>query len=280
MGRFSQIIINPPIAINKIEKPSNQGKSKKIECPIYNSNNQTAIDIIEYLQTNNHMAIEKAIVVGSIADNSATNYSDFDGILIIDKNKCVSSKEVKKLRNIIKESNTMMKKQDRLQHHGWMILWKHELNNYNENYLPSSIFNDAKTLFTLSTNIIELQINNSIFDDINLQNICKSILKKINNKKQLKKIYFFKNLISEILLTPALFLQSKKNINCSKKESFTLIKNHISLENIDVLKTIELFRNNWNQNTNNKKNATPITYINWFALNKENILNYLKEINR
>ena len=173
-----------------------------------------------------------------------------------------------------------MKKQDRLQHHGWMILWKHELNNYNENYLPSSIFNDAKTLFTLSTNIIELQINNSIFDDINLQNICKSILKKINNKKQLKKIYFFKNLISEILLTPALFLQSKKNINCSKKESFTLIKNHISLENIDVLKTIELFRNNWNQNTNNKKNATPITYINWFALNKENILNYLKEINR
>ena len=198
LGKFSSHFITFPSVIIEESKKDNHS-SISIDCPKYAGHNKAVIEIMKFLSNNKNEALENAYIVGSIADHTETNYSDFDGILIIDQNKCHKASTVNDLRKLIRDSNEMMKAQDVLQHHGWMILWKHELNNYNENYLPSSIFENAKTLYPPKDTILDLKILKPELDAHKLNNICKSIELKLEKNKKASSFYVLKNLISELL---------------------------------------------------------------------------------
>jgi hypothetical protein len=134
-------------------------------------------------------------------------------------------------------------------------------------------------------------------DKNKIATLVKSIRSKLNDKSNLKDFYFFKNLISELLLTPAVFLQSSKNINCSKKTSFEIIDQHISAKSRSTIKEIEKFRKEWNQDNIDlakqikqekykrfkllsvKGAQTPSSYLLWLSQNESDINEYLTEIN-
>lgn len=296
LGKLGESIVCPKPALVKKEESTSVTK-KEILIPSYSNQNATAKQIQQYLFSKNHPAINLAVVAGSISDNTENKYSDFDGILIIDEEKLSNKSSIKSLRGIIDGTSIMMKNQDALQHHGWMILWKGEINNYNDNYLPSEIFVDAKTLYPEGDHKLVLSILPTIQDKNKLRNLVKSIRSKLNDKANLKDFYYFKNLISELLLSPAIFLQSSKNINCSKKTSFEIIDQHISAKSRATLKEIEKFRKEWNQDNVDitkqikqqkykrlplisiKGAQTPSSYLLWLSQNESEIHEYLTEIN-
>ncbi len=296
LGKLGESIICPKPALAK--KTENTSITKKeILIPSYSSQNATAKQIQQYLISKNHPAIHLAVIAGSISDNTENKYSDFDGILIIDEEKLSKKSSIKSLRGIIDSTSIMMKNQDALQHHGWMILWKGEISNYNDNYLPSEIFEEAKTLYPEGDYKLILSILPIEKDKNKLIRLVTSIRNKLKNKINLKDFYYFKNLISELLLSPAIFLQSSKNINCSKKTSFEIIDQHISAKSRATLKEIERFRKEWNQDNidiakqikQEKLNRiplisingaqTPSSYLLWLSQNENDINEYLTEIN-
>jgi len=294
LGSFGEKLNCPKVSFSNDTTISNKKKEYKIEK--YQLQNTTAIKIREYLNKNTHPAISKAIVVGSIADNTENGYSDFDGILIIDIDKLSNKSDILSLRKIIKESNLLMKSQDALQHHGWMIIEKKELNNYNENHLPSEIFSNSKMLYPEMESNLEIFISQAKANSRNFHSLINSIVIKINNKEKLHDFYYFKNLISELLLTPAVFLQSVKLINCSKRDSFNLIDQHISAKSRSTLKEIEKLRANWDQSgidiekqikaevygripiLKSEGARTPKEYIQWIESNHHLIEEYISEL--
>lgn len=296
LGKLGESIVCPKPALAKKEENTSTTK-KEILITSYFNQNATAKKIQQYLISKNHPAIHLAIVAGSISDNTDNKYSDFDGILIIDEEKLSNKSSIKSLRSIIESTSILMKSQDALQHHGWMILWKGEINNYNENYLPSEIFVGAKTLYPEGDHKLILSILPTTQDKNKLRNLAKSIRSKLNDKANLKDFYYFKNLISELLLSPAIFLQSCKNINCSKKTSFEIIDQHISAKSRATLREIERFRKEWNQENIDiaeqikqekykrlplisiEGAQTPSSYLLWLSKNESEINEYLTEIN-
>lgn len=64
---------------------------------------------------------------GSIGDGNEIEYSDFDGILIIDPREIKSAKHLFELHQLIKKTELLFFEQDALQHHGWAIFLLDEL---------------------------------------------------------------------------------------------------------------------------------------------------------
>jgi uncharacterized protein YnzC (UPF0291/DUF896 family) len=54
-------------------------------------------------------------------------------------------------------------------------------------------------------------------------------------------------MLSELLLLPCSYLQYKTNNYVSKKDSFELIKNHVSTNEINLISKLEKIRTNWIQ---------------------------------
>ena len=80
---------------------------------------------------------------GSIATDEVISYSDFDGLLIV-KDQYYNSKKLKKF---IRESMKLILVFDPLQHHGWFVIFKSQLNNYPQTYFPYEIFKKTKAIY-------------------------------------------------------------------------------------------------------------------------------------
>jgi len=231
-------------------KPSLQKSNHKItiSSDISELNDTNAKVISEIIKTSNLESVICAIVHGSIATNERLNYSDFDGILIIDESKIRNVRDLINLRRLIYNTELEMLKIDSLQHHGWQIILKSDLNNYNNASLPAIIFEQSKILYP--NQVIELNIYINELDQnyqLNFLNIKDSILNKLSKRSYTKSFYSFKNLISEILLIPTLHFQAKYKKGIYKKDSFEWLENEYSIDQKLFFKEITDLRSNWLQ---------------------------------
>ena len=83
------------------------------------------------------------MVHGSVATNELVQFSDFDGLIILNE----GYKNSKALRNFIKNSMKEIYKFDPLQHHGWFIITKNQLQQYPQTYFPHELYKKAKVIY-------------------------------------------------------------------------------------------------------------------------------------
>lgn len=187
------------------------------------------------------------IVHGSISTNEIVNYSDFDGILIIDESKINSVSELKLLRQLIIRTELEMMKMDALQHHGWQIILKSEMSNYYDSTFPLLLMRKGKSLFH-EHSTINFYVNpeNQNYK-IGFSNLKISILKKIASGELQNNFYTFKNFISELLLIPALYYQALNNEPIFKKDSFEWIENNLEKKYYSIFVDLSELRANWKQ---------------------------------
>ena len=183
-------------------------------------------------------------VFGSIASNDTIPYSDFDGFLIYDEHKLKSKKQIYNLRQLIKQINLYSHLQDSLQHHGILVIGKNELVNKNDEL----IFNLLKESFVIYGSPFQSkpqEIKNCYTGSfIKLK---KSILQKLSNEEKWTNQYFFKNMLSELLLYPCSYLQFKNQKYISKKDSFEMIKDIFNKQDVQTINELEQIRRNWKQ---------------------------------
>ena len=183
-------------------------------------------------------------VFGSIASNEIINYSDFDGILIYDENKFNSWDKIISLKKLINEINLVTHLQDCLQHHNIIVIGKNEL-TYNSDEIINQLLIESKLIYGANqielSNTVKNNYSNSLIKLIN------SIQIKINQEAKWSNQYFFKNMISELLLLPCSYLQFINQRYIAKKDSFEIIKNHISSTELNLINQLENIRKNWIQ---------------------------------
>lgn len=243
----------------KAYHPPHEGEVKEFTIAPYNGTNATTLRLQSFLNKINHPAIKAAIVQGSIATGEEISFSDFDGILLIDIHAIQSKRLLSDLHKIVHESAHIMKCQDPLQHHGWSILFKQELNRYPDAELPSVLLEKGKVLFPLMPLQISLVINNEHQDYRALyESLCNGIYRRLELPSTFNSFYHTKLLISECLLLPAAFLQALEHKPVWKAESFEKIKAHLNTDQLRVIQQLSDIRTNWGNYFTGKTKKAPV----------------------
>ncbi|MFM7016007.1 MAG: hypothetical protein ACKOX3_06730 [Bacteroidota bacterium] len=185
-------------------------------------------------------------VFGSIANHDSISYSDFDGILIYDEKHFHLKKHLLSLRHLISNINRIVHLQDALQHHGIIVIGLNELRQSND-VVITHLLKESKVISGKLS--FEIKKNQDYNFQLNLERLTNSISAKLNDESNWYNQYFFKNMISELLLYPCLYLQATHQIYISKKDSFERLVEVFTLTEIELIKKIESIRINWEQKT-------------------------------
>jgi hypothetical protein len=261
-GKIASLILPDTISIyfnditNKIK--FNHSSNDLIILNQVESKNYCVNQIKNICQNSNLEGIFSCYVFGSIASNDTNSYSDFDGILIYDEHKLHSKKKIYQLRRLIKQINLYAHLQDSLQHHGILVVGKNELANKNDE-LIFNLLKEALLIYGWPSQGIPQENRNCYTGPF--VKLKKSILRKLNEEEKWHNQYFFKNMLSELLLYPCSYLQFKNQKYISKKDSFEMIKDIFDKKDIQTIKQLEQIRLNWQQEqlTELSLNTTIIT---------------------
>ncbi len=201
-----------------------------------------------YLQTAAHPAIVAAIVHGSVATKEIIAYSDYDAVLVIEPGNIASAEALFRLRKIIRETNELMRRQDALQHHGWQVILVPQFNEYPDDRFPIIALQSGAVLYPQSSYTLAFKFSLAKQNyKQSFYSLADSIEKKISTGSHLTSFYAFKNLISECLLLPAVYIQAKTNVGVEKKDSFQLIRETYTYIDWQFMDAVSELRSKWTQ---------------------------------
>jgi len=230
----------------QVENSSNYSEYIQYSIENYTGSNLYVKKISDFLETTIGDNLLGAYVHGSVATSEEIPYSDFDGFIILKNETILDSKKLKRVAQVLSESEKIMFEMDPLQHHGWFILTENDLKNYPEYYLPSAILNFSKCLF--GENQISLIVKKTGFKNEYIESfhgMASAIHKKLESKSFLKNYYSFKNLLSQFMLLPSFYIQAKTANGIYKKFSFEKVKTELK-EKYNVMDEISFLRKKWN----------------------------------
>ncbi|HKR04615.1 MAG TPA: hypothetical protein VJY62_08250 [Bacteroidia bacterium] len=241
---------NAPNIINKYYKTYKQEKIlnnefKIITIDAYNGNNREAGQMIEYLNKYLPGDLFGVYLHGSLATNEEIFYSDFDALVILKQEIFKRPGRLSRIAEHLFKAEKFMLAKDPLQHHGWFVITEDDLKNYPEYYFPHELFRYSKCLLGEKEISIHLNENGYMADlQESFHKLCKSVVKKLESKTFLKNNYVFKNLLSEFMLLPAVYIQSKTGQGIFKKFSFEKLKKELG-EGYRIMDEISEIRVSW-----------------------------------
>lgn len=239
------------IAIQSYFHQSEKGKKDlssvvQIKVNTYTGENKFVLDLFRFLNNNLKNYLAGAYVHGSIGTSEEINYSDFDALVILKDETLNDAAKLSEAAYLINQARCFMFLQDPLQHHGWFVLTETDLNNYDETYFPSELFHHTKSLFLDRGFELNLMIAEHQDYKTPFKNLCNSIEKKLEGQPHPKNLYELKNLLSEFMLLPALYVQARDKKGIYKKFSFQEARKDFSNNEWHVMDEVSLIRKNWN----------------------------------
>jgi len=194
--------------------------------PAYNGKNANVLATRSYFEKHLANELHAAFVHGSLATDDEISYSDFDGLLVLKNETCADKRRLKQTLLKLTMSLRFLRKQDALQHHGWMILTQSDLLNYQSGFLPVETLEKAQSILGKDSVTIELASTERAGSARAVSAMIESISGKLNNSKLYQSAYFLKVLLSELMLLPALLYSLKHEKGIYKRESFAAMKDH------------------------------------------------------
>jgi hypothetical protein len=242
-NKNAKIISN---AFKKVTEEKQDFESRVVQIENYSGSNLRPKQISLYLNALIKGELVGAYVHGSVGTHEEISYSDFDGFVILKNDVLNHPEKLKKVAKVLIDSEKIMFEMDPLQHHGWFLLTEMDLNNYPESYFPHELLSYSKCLF--GSTILNIQLRKSGYKNESIEafnKLADGIISKLNSKTFLKNYYGFKNLLSEFMLLPAVFIQAKTGRGIFKKFSFEKVRTELA-EKYKVMDEISLLRKNWN----------------------------------
>lgn len=187
-------------------------------------------------------------VHGSWADNTKTAFSDLDDFIIIDRQKIGDSDQIELLEFWLNSVDMKFCRIDPLQHHGHWFVYKDQLDNYDESYIPLTVLDGA--ISVQRSTIVRAMINEELTLAGMKQNLQLTIenIQYLYNKynSNLINLYEMKALIGSFLLVPAYSLQIRGE-RVSKKWAIENSQQVYSDHGNRVLALCSLMRKEWDR---------------------------------
>ncbi len=166
---------------------------------------------------------------GSQADGTATAFSDYDDLIIIDSSQYATFSKRRKLIAALNSVDRKFCTLDPLQHHGHWILSQRSLQQYNYAWMPPNVLRGAIRFHGLETLEFQLCQSESIAHSrstllqihLNALQLSKSFFQRTIN------LYQLKCLVGSIALIPAIFHQANGEM-LTKPEAIQKCKEKLS----------------------------------------------------
>ncbi len=213
----------------------------------YPFNNKQVIELGIFLQRNLKEDLAGAYVHGSAGTNELVAYSDLDALVIIKDEVFKDANRIREVALKLKEAENYMYQLDPLQHHGWFVLSESDLIQYDNSYLPAELLPFSKSILLNGIKNIELLVNKENKTDSTFEDVCKSVGRKIAKLNCPSTLYELKNLLSEFMLLPSLYVQARDGKSVFKKFSFDIARADFEKQDWEIMNEVSAIRKNWNQ---------------------------------
>jgi hypothetical protein len=182
---------------------------------------------------------------GSRADNTATSFSDYDDLIIIDLERLSGSVRCSLARKLIRVDKRF-RRLDPLQHHGHWIISKQSLMNYDASYIPLHILHTAVRIQgpeTIEYTPDKIKTQRGLYR--NIEQTCLSIRECYAlYKKNRITTYRLKGLVGSFALMPA-FLFQYLGEEVDKRTAILRAGELFGTDAIECLKWSTEYRNSW-----------------------------------
>tara|TARA_B110000008_G_C16915483_1_gene542500 strand:- start:468 stop:1481 length:1014 start_codon:yes stop_codon:yes gene_type:complete len=222
------------------------------------------IKIMELLAREKNPFIKHALIHGSLKDmNYIPGWSDLDTWIVIIDDVLEDKNHLLELKTLFIKLNKFLLEVDPIAHHGFILLFESDLDNYDESIMPVSVLEKAGSLIEndkININVDIIAQRSHKFADMRIlfENFIKTgefchhpymgkylTITDIENNEGM---YQLKYLISLIMSVPVLyFTEIKKPVY--KSESFELFSSIFSKYD-DIIYIFSDIRNSWGNNEN------------------------------
>ncbi|ACA98422.1 MULTISPECIES: nucleotidyltransferase domain-containing protein [Cyanophyceae] len=230
--------------LQKLNQQSRQTFQVKI---IYKKNIQLDKIFSEYNQFENI----DIYIHGSWVDETKTPFSDLDDLIIVKRSDIKTFREVRKIESWLNRVDMRFCRIDPLQHHGHWIIYKDQLENYDESYMPLIVLENSICLQG------EKHISAQVDLEATQQGLEKNLdttlsnIEKYYEKYQKGKINLFemKCLVGSFLLIPAYVFQLQGK-RATKKWAIENASNIYSANAHKALEVCSMMRQDWGKALN------------------------------
>ena len=245
-------------------KPAGKGTiPTEIRVPVYQGSHPAVLQMMSVLKDTLSGDLAGAYLHGSLSTGDSVGYSDFDGLVIIKDEVFESPERTARVALEISRSFSVMVHFDPLQHHGWFILTEKDLSNFPTAYFPPVLFSYASSLLNHGTDLtIKVAEQHSGYTN-QLKRVAHSVISKLDRGKGLKNMFVLKALLSEFMLMPSLFIESKTGEGVYKKYSFELARPHFSAADYSIMDEVSEIRQNWHYNATWTISPPPVIMTPW-----------------
>ncbi len=228
-----------------LEMPVRASVKTGIQLQFYSESNQSLVNLGQYLRNHIGTHIKHAVLHGSYATGEAIPYSDTDILLIVNNSVFTNRNTLAKVGLHLNKLYRMMIDIDPLQHHGVLVLPESSLNNWPCSIFPPEIFSYSCSFkgFDQNLNLFHNQKGN--YQKSDLLNHLNRLSKLLFENRFPGNAYEIKSLLSEFMLLPSLYIQTKSDKGVYKKESFQLAASDFDSNIWQVMNDVSALRELW-----------------------------------
>lgn len=222
---------------------STQAASILLPTHHYAGEHPGVVEVREYLRKSFHPALASAWIYGSLAEEKACSYSDFDGILAIDAQQIKGRKSLTELKKILRATFRIMQQIDPLQHHGWSILPLHPSLSVKSEQCHPVLFAKASLLTA------NREIHSASFTPLkDPTQLLRQLIQTINRTAGTSEnFYHFKWLLSQCLLIPAAYVQAITQRGEPKESSFAASRRLYTKAEWSFIEDCSSLRERWSE---------------------------------
>ncbi|MCC7232557.1 MAG: nucleotidyltransferase domain-containing protein [Bacteroidia bacterium] len=222
------------------------GTPLRLNIPVYDHGYGPVEKIGQAVKTfESHLA--GAYVHGSFATGDHTAYSDFDGLLIVKDETVSDPVRLAQLSEKTRGTLKLMLEIDPLQHHGWFALSEKNLSGYPEQYLPVEVLKYAQSLLPEKGLQLSLTVCSLPRSGEHFRIFVRHLARRLPQLSSAKNLYTIKAVLSQFMLLPALYVESRDGKGIYKRESFASAKKDFSGQEWKIMDEVSAIRFGWKQ---------------------------------
>lgn len=223
-----------------------RGPATTVSIAPYRGQNQFVRRMTEYLDGAFRNELVGAYVHGSLATEEEIEYSDFDALVIIRDHVFQQASALADVALRLSRARTIMLESDPLQHHGWFVLTESDLRFHSDATFPQALFAECRSLMSAGANDLALTPRPSTNETRAVFNqLASSCLQMIRRRPLPVTAYQTKCMLSQFMLLPALYLQTRDGDGIAKKRSFEVARLDFTPQEWTCMDHVSAIRERW-----------------------------------
>jgi hypothetical protein len=183
-------------------------------------------------------------IFGSMATlDYVRGFSDLDALIILKDETMRCAKKLQRVAKKLRLGSKYLYQIDPLQHHCFFVLTEMDLRCHNTAIFPIELLQNMRALDS-SKKVLKVRPRDTRLERLKAFWEHVQFYRRIYCQEVINNLYDYKCYIHWLLMLPTIYLQAI-GISCYKRDSFEIIKDYFSGEELTIINHVSYLRNKW-----------------------------------